>query len=55
MTTVDISGLDKVELLRNLWTNMKPASFFNRCPTLTPEFDLKKASHVINGYIDYFQ
>ena len=51
---VDITGLDKVELLRNLWLNMTPALFFSFSGMPVPEFDSKLASNAILTYIDYF-
>jgi len=52
---VDISGIDKVELLHQLWDNMKPASFFKNIPGMVPEFDFESAkSAVSRGYVDYF-
>jgi hypothetical protein len=51
---VNISGLDKVELLRRLWTNMKPAAFYTTIPRPIPEFDTVLAQEAVLSYIDYF-
>ena len=52
----DISGLDKVELLSQLWQNNKPASFFKTTTlVMPPSFDRKRAeAAVTEDYIDYF-
>ena len=53
---ININGLDKVELLKKLWTNMKPASFFSYHPTVSvPGFDESSARCAVKKYIDYFQ
>jgi len=53
-TKVDISGLDKVDLLYELWSNTSPASFFNAMPHIAPEFDAAEARKAIHSYVDYF-
>ena len=53
--TIDISGLDRVELLLRLWTNMKPAAFFAMSGRPSPSFDESAAKKVVGDYIDYFQ
>ena len=53
---IDISGLDKVELLKKLWTNIKPASFFSFHPNVSvPSFNEDAAKSAVKNYIDYFQ
>ena len=52
---VDISGIDKVELLKALWKGMKPASFYMRTGVPPPSFDEKTAKEAVKKYIDYFQ
>ena len=52
---LDISDLDKVELLRQLWQNMQPASFFTMSGRTPPEFDRALAATAVVRYIDYFQ
>jgi hypothetical protein len=52
---VDISGVDKLQLLEALWSNQKTASFFTNPPQLAPGFDHSAATAAIaRGYIDYF-
>lgn len=51
---VDISGIDKVQLLKALWDNRKPAIWFtlhNRSP---PPFDHELARDEVKVLIDYF-
>ena len=57
---IDITGIDKVELLRKLWTGSKPALFFNGFNALSnnlspPTFDNIAARVAVRKYIDYFQ
>lgn len=56
---IDISFFDtkekKVDLLKGLWENMNPASFFTMNGFPTPEFDEKLALSAVEEYIDYFQ
>lgn len=53
--TIDITGLDKVELLRRLHENQIVASFFTMMGQSALPFDEKEAIKFIkNGYIDYF-
>lgn len=53
--TIDITGLDKVELLRRLHENQIVAGFFTMMGRPAPPFDEKEAVKFIeNGYIDYF-
>lgn len=52
MTTADISGLNKVELLFNLWSNQ---SFIAPAYTGNPlMFDDENAKKAVTRYIDYF-
>lgn len=55
--SVDISGLDKVELLKALWENQKVASFFSGMPQeVIPKWDYHGAREAIaRGKIDYHQ
>jgi hypothetical protein len=55
MSKVSIAGLNKVELLRKLWSGQKPALFFEDYPSLIPRFDEVEAREAVKGYIDYFQ
>lgn len=53
--TVDIRGLDKHTLLRALWENSTPASFFLAHPTVPrPRWDDEKVPNPME-YVDYFQ
>jgi len=54
MATVSIKGLDKNMLLKKLWQNAKPASFFvvNNLPP--EEWDDKAASKAVTNYVDYY-
>ena len=54
MTDVNISGIDKVQLLKALWLNAKPASFFGGSGTTPPIFNEARASSAVKDYIDYF-
>lgn len=49
----DISGLDKIAVLRALWENQQPALFFGNGSG--PSFDESQAKRaIIGGNIDYF-
>ena len=50
----DIEGVDKVALLKELWLNSRPTIFFTLHNQNPPQFDEKKASGVVSGYIDYY-
>lgn len=50
----DITDLDKVELLRQLWLNMNVASFFTISGREPPPFDKQLAKLAVLRYIDYF-
>jgi hypothetical protein len=53
MGSVDITGIDKVELLRALHEGQVTAGFFGGLPG--PSFDECRASEAVKqGYIDYF-
>ena len=57
MSEIEISGVDKVLLLQELWNRQIVASFYNNMFTswMTPKFDEFEAHKAINGgYIDYF-
>ena len=53
-TEIDISGLNRDDLLRALWNRSKPASFYlyNNFPA--PPFDLSKKTKSDENYVDYF-
>ena len=51
---VYIGGLDKVELLKRLWSNQKVAAFFAQMPWATPQFDAALALEAVTRDIDYF-
>lgn len=54
MSSVDISGLNKKELLLRLWEKANIASFFTTSGIPAPAFDHKLAETAVDGYIDYF-
>lgn len=53
---IDISGLDRIELLRQLWAHQKVAAFFDYAPLeAIPSFDNELAKKMVHqGYLDYF-
>lgn len=51
---MDISGVDKVELLYQLWVRQEVAAYFKSCPERIPSFDRDAAKEAVKGYIDYF-
>lgn len=54
---VDISGLDRMVLLKALWSNAKPAAFFTMGLGFSkgaPGWDEEEAKkEIFNGYVDY--
>ena len=50
---INISNIDKVQLLRALWENMKP-SRFNMMRGIAIQFNEREAENAISGYVDYF-
>ena len=52
--SIDISGIDKVNLLKCLWKHSKPAIFFEDFNVLPPDFDENEAQEAVKEYIDYF-
>ena len=54
MCEIDITGLDKVKLLHELWNGQIIASFFTFKPTMAPKFKEEEAHQAVQGYIDYF-
>lgn len=52
---VDISGLDRMELLKALWENSKPAMYFAATKQQPPSFDGEAARRCAgrNGFVDY--
>lgn len=55
MAEVDIQGVDKIALLRSLWTNQVTASFFGSGLLPAPAFSDEDATKALTrGYIDYF-
>lgn len=61
MTTIDVSDLDQYSLIKALWRNMKPASFFNSftamaaglTPPSEPSNDEIDRTFHSGKYIDY--
>jgi hypothetical protein len=51
---IDITGVNKVALLHELWTRSNPAAFFAPFPQLAPRFDRDEATVAVVHYIDYF-
>lgn len=51
---VNIAGLNKVKLLRNLWNRQIVAGFFAMNPSLAPAFDEDLETKAVKYYIDYF-
>lgn len=53
---LNIQGVDKFELLKQLWLQRQPAVFFRVNQRTPPEWDDEKAREALaRGYIDYFQ
>lgn len=54
-TEIDITGLDKLRVLRALWEHSKPASFFQHMPqNIIPKFSIHEAQDLLlYGYVDY--
>jgi hypothetical protein len=52
--TIDIKGIDKVILFKNLWQNQVVAGFFTNMPYLAPKFNEAEAQEAVLEYIDYF-
>lgn len=52
---VDVTGVDRDRLLLGLWTNSKPAAFFQNMPHMAPSFNLDDAKREMysTGYIEY--
>lgn len=56
MEEINIEGINKVNLLREMWKHQRVASFFGGAGINPPTFDETNANNVITkGYIDYFQ
>jgi hypothetical protein len=54
--TVDISDLDKFDVLKALWENSKTASFFAMMPQMAPKFSDGEARELLardRAYVDY--
>lgn len=54
ITKVNIKGLDKVAILKELWNAQKPALFFIMQGINAPQFSKDNAKKAVNDYIDYF-
>ncbi len=52
--SVDIKSINKVRLLKAMWDNTKPASFFYTSGFTPPPFDEDAAEVAVTKYIDYF-
>jgi hypothetical protein len=55
MPQVDITGIDRWTLLRAMWENMKPASFFMFHPVSAPSFEIDEDQIHRDGYVDYYR
>jgi len=53
MTTIDITGLDKVKLLKCMWDNV-PFMGCNKDRGYAFKFDEEEAKEAVKNYIDYF-
>jgi hypothetical protein len=51
---IDIRGLDKVDLLYQLWKNAPVARFFTVAQLSAPLFDKEEAETAVLSYVDYF-
>jgi hypothetical protein len=51
---INISGLDKVKLLHELWNSQIIASYFSINGVTPPEFDEEAALDAVKKPIDYF-
>ncbi|ARF10071.1 hypothetical protein Indivirus_11_15 [Indivirus ILV1] len=52
--SVDISGLDKIELLQNLWNSTRTFGY-GHLSGKTDGFNASAAPTAVKSYIDYFQ
>ncbi len=51
---VDVTGIDRNEILHALWKNSKPAAFFDNIPDAAPAYrPIKKEEIQYGGYVDY--
>jgi hypothetical protein len=55
MTDIDIKGINKNDLLKELWNNSNIAGFYNQHSIPFPEYDVIKAEEAVKNYINYFQ
>ena len=51
---ISIKGLDKVELLKNLWQGQIPAGYFALSSVRGPAFNEETAKEEVKKHIDYF-
>lgn len=52
--SVNIQGIDKVQLLHALWDNIRPAAFYSFTLTNPPCFNSVRAAQAVKSYIDYY-
>lgn len=55
MTSINISGINKTDLLKALWTKSRVASFFALGRLPAPLYNEVLARDAVFDYIDYFQ
>lgn len=57
MDEIDISGVDKSNLLYELWKRQKVAGFYsmNGLDAFAPKFNTEEAKQATSRYIDYHQ
>ena len=51
---ISIKGLDKVELLKNIWQGQIPAGYFAMSGIRGPVFNEETAKEAVKKHIDYF-
>ena len=51
---INISGIDRVELLKALWHNSPPAAFFGFNGMPPPEWNQTEAQKAVKNYVDYY-
>ena len=52
---INIAGIDKVKLLRELWNGGRPAAFYTLARKIPLEWSDTAAAESVKGSIDYFR